>query len=164
VDINTILTIFGAPTDCKDLILALATGMRDLREQNRALARELESERAAMLPVHNLLLEDKESMRVERDAALARLATLEAAIKRQVNGAPELGSSLDDLLRYAAAAQTEVRVTLAGKCSAHEGTREGVPEWDSYGSEDNRPWFIQEWYCGTAADPLNERIIGVELL
>jgi hypothetical protein len=149
VNINHILTVLSAPDDCKELIRVLATEVQYQREAKMALVRELESERAAMLPVHNLLLEDKESMRIE---------------------APEPGSSLDDLLRYAAVMRTEVRVTLAGVWEGtHDGIVEGVPEWDPYGnddgSEDPIPWQIDGWYCGAhSANTPDERILSVELL
>lgn len=175
VDINTILTIYSAPTDAKDLILALATGMRDLRENNRTLTRELESVRMAldsMTNAHDLLLEDLNpcvsvSLRIERDDALARLAALEADVKHQAAKPvlSEPGSSLDDLLRYAVASKIEVRVTLAGPCEdRHDGTREGVPRWDPDSDGDRIPWYIDDWYCGINGKTPDERIVKVELL
>jgi hypothetical protein len=61
VDVNTILTIFAAPTDCKDLIRALAVEVRELRNRNLALVRELEAAQMAldsMTGAHDSLLDD----------------------------------------------------------------------------------------------------------
>lgn len=150
MDVNTILTIFGAPADCKDLILALATGMRDLREQNRTLARELESAQMAlesMTAAHDMLLDD-----------IAVYAVSEARALEQVPGVGATEADPNEGRR--------VRVTLAGPwLPNHNGTIEGIPRWDTYFGEDHIPWKIDYWHAGTNSknDP-EERIIAVELL
>lgn len=162
MDINHILTVLTAPDDCKDLIHALACELDTQRKLHVTMAREIERKDASYAELAN----NAHTLRVERDAALERLTALEGAIKRQVKAEPpEPGSSLDDLLRYAAASQTEVRVTFAAPCEdRHNGTLEGVPEFESNGPEDKQPWRIDDWYCGTTGRHPADRIVAVELL
>lgn len=140
VDIDTILTIFAAPADCKDLIRALAADVRELRERNSALVRELE-------------------------AAQMALTALEQSPPNELLSQAAPTADLDELLRAAAARGQLARVTFAAAYTpVHNGTLEGVPYYCPGATDDTAPWSIHGYWCGTATECDRERIIAVELL